>query len=44
MEKTFKGRRKKRMNGHVNNQALALGPTHDLKHVQCESKVNKKGC
>jgi len=38
VEKTSKGKQKKGMIGQVNNQVFALGPTHNLKHVQCELK------
>jgi hypothetical protein len=35
VEKTFEGKRKKGLNGCANNQAPALGLTHNLKHAQC---------
>jgi hypothetical protein len=33
LEKTSKGRQKKGMTRHANNQTPTLGPTHDLKRV-----------
>jgi hypothetical protein len=36
VEKTYKRRHKKWMIGWVNNQVFALGPTHNLKHAQCD--------
>jgi hypothetical protein len=35
VEKTSESKQKKGMNGCANNQALALGPTQNLKCVQC---------
>jgi hypothetical protein len=44
VEKTSKGRQKKRIIGRANNQVLAHGPAHDFKLVQCELKGKSKGC
>jgi len=33
VEKTSKGTQKKGMIRQVNNQAFALGPTHNIKHA-----------
>jgi hypothetical protein len=42
MEKTSKNKRKKRMIGWANNQALTLGPAYNLKSVWCELEGKSK--